>query len=382
MDSKAKEEQPAPSTPASEAAKPSPKLPEPKSPKTSSWKKFEERQTQRLLEEKQKQLMREQQERIRKEQETKQKQLYGYIPFKAPPAPIYEARPQSKQGMVPAAANRSGSALGSINFQTVQQIRPPSEMGTYRPVSRFHSFSTLPRPDYLDVESLYGMSQAMPPNYIHDHGHSVDATRPGSKLSFSYAGEFKRPASAMSGINIQPAFVPGNPGYPINEDQIPTKEIIDWSVVNLSSCLQFLFGLAIFAVGACRMMLRAENAKGQELFFAISVMISGIFGYFSVRSQSYTMVMWCFVHSLINAVFTFVPLFTGVLALLPYLNTPNKTIIGNTNEPVEVDITLIVLSILELATALVISLYGCRAAGRTMQTVVHIRHKLLRMETL
>ncbi|CAD5223770.1 unnamed protein product [Bursaphelenchus okinawaensis] len=362
---------------AEETQKPT-RLPEPRSPKTSSWKKFEERQTQKLLEEKQKQLLKEQQEKAKKEQETKQKQLYGYVPFKAPPTPIYEVRPQAKASLVNSVSiSRPGAAMGNGNQPNVH-FRPPSEMGTYRPASRFQSFTTLPRPDYLDVESLYGPPPPQP--YLHEHNHSIDAARPGSKLSFAY--EYKRPASAMSGIQIQPPFIVTNSKYPVDECQIPTKEIVSWDALRLSSCLQILFGMAIFAVGASRMLMRAEYAKGQELFYGISVMVAGIFGYFSSRSQSFTMVMWYFAHSLMNAIFAFVPLFSGMVPLLQIYNNGGNRAVGTATEPIEVDFSLIILSGVEFAAALVVSLYGCRTLGRTIHAVVQIRNRLLRMEGL
>lgn len=56
--------------------------PTPQTPKTSSWRKHEEKMLEKQQQERQRQLHR-------------QQELYGYTPFKAPPYPIYDQRSQT-----------------------------------------------------------------------------------------------------------------------------------------------------------------------------------------------------------------------------------------------------------------------------------------------
>lgn len=67
--------------------------PTPQTPKTSSWRKHEERMLEKQHQERQRQLQR-------------QQELYGYTPFKAPPYPIYDQRSQTPREMGPTLGNK------------------------------------------------------------------------------------------------------------------------------------------------------------------------------------------------------------------------------------------------------------------------------------
>lgn len=81
------------STPAKEAkpTETASEPPAPSTPKTSSWRKHEERMLEKQQQEKQRQLLRQQQQ-----------DLYGYTPFKAPPYPVYDQRSQTPREYSPA----------------------------------------------------------------------------------------------------------------------------------------------------------------------------------------------------------------------------------------------------------------------------------------
>uniref|UniRef100_A0A915DCE3 G-protein alpha subunit n=1 Tax=Ditylenchus dipsaci TaxID=166011 RepID=A0A915DCE3_9BILA len=191
----------------------------------------------------------------------------------------------------------------------------------------------------------------------------------------------------MSNTRGAPTFMPYLGGaYPLphpsllDEDALnraAIKQIVDWGSLNLSSCLQILFGSCIFALGVARMFLRADYAKGQELFYGISVVCAGLIGYFAVRHRSYCMAVSCFVLSIINAVLVFVPFLSGILPLIPLLTAASSgkpsISINGTNEPIEVDLALSILSLLQFAASLIVGVYGCRAVGSTIGHVEQLR---------
>lgn len=71
------------------------------------------------------------------------------------------------------------------------------------------------------------------------------------------------------------------------------------------------------------MFMRAEYAKGQELFYGISVVTAGVFGYLAARHRNYCLAVTCFVHSLINALLAVIPFVTAVLPVIPLLGVKN-----------------------------------------------------------
>lgn len=90
--------------------------PTPQTPKTSSWRKHEERMLEKQQQERQRQLLRQQQQEI-----------YGYSPFKAPPYPIYDQRSQTPREYVP-------NMYGPSRFEVMQQengqpVRPGTDVG-------------------------------------------------------------------------------------------------------------------------------------------------------------------------------------------------------------------------------------------------------------
>jgi len=103
---------------------------------------------------------------------------------------------------------------------------------------------------------------------------------------------------------------------------------------------------------------------------------AGLIGYFAVRQKSACLAVACFVLSMINAVLVFVPFLSGLLPLIPMMSSASKQpsiSISGGNEPIEVDLALAILSMLQFATAIVVAVYGCRSAGATVQHVEAMR---------
>ncbi|KAI1730195.1 hypothetical protein Ddc_02880 [Ditylenchus destructor] len=358
----------------------------------------------------------------RKHEEQKQQNAgpFGYVPFKnqTAPLPIYGIRGNtavSGQSRAPQMLNpadflhstyapphalRPDSAMvpprdNNISQRGAGDSRPGSEMGMYlasKVPSRYQSYTTLPRPEHVEIDDLHNFqaSQQFAANDIYgmSRGKSSNPAFYAEKQNIYGIAKHPshRPASAMS--TSRPGMMPyiASGHYPLPHPAIfdesgngRMKEIVDWGSLNLSSCLQVLFGSCIFALGVARMFLRADYAKGQELFYGISVVCAGLVGYFSVRHRSYCMAVSCFVISIINAVLVFVPFLSGILPLIPLLSAAQSTngkpriSINGTNEPIEVDLALAILSLLQFAACVVVGVYGCRAAGTTVNYVEQLR---------
>lgn len=75
------------------------------------------------------------------------------------------------------------------------------------------------------------------------------------------------------------------------------------------------------------MFMKAEYAKGQELFYGMSVVTAGVFGYLASRHRNHCLAVTCFVHSLINAILAIVPIVTAILPIIPLLEVKNVAFI-------------------------------------------------------
>ncbi|KAI1719012.1 hypothetical protein DdX_06129 [Ditylenchus destructor] len=309
----------------------------------------------------------------RKHEEQKQQNAapFGYVPFKnqTAPLPIYGIRgntavsgqPRAPQMLNPADflhstyapphVLRPDSAMvpprdSNISQRGAGDSRPVSEMGMYLPSkvpSRYQSYTTLPRPEHVEIDDLHnfqaGQQFASNDIYGMTRGKSSNPAFYAEKQNIYGIAKLPshRPASAMS--TSRPGMMPyiANGHYPLPHLPIfdengngRIKEIVDWGSLNLSSCLQVLFGSCIFALGVARMFLRADYAK-------------------------------------------------GILPLMPLLSAAQSTngkpriSINGTNEPIEVDLALAILSLLQFAACVVVGVYGCRAAGTTVNYVEQLR---------
>uniref|UniRef100_A0A1I8B694 Uncharacterized protein n=1 Tax=Meloidogyne hapla TaxID=6305 RepID=A0A1I8B694_MELHA len=248
--------------------------------------------------------------------------------------------------------------------------------------SRCQSYTTLPRPEpeMLDEivynnknQQIYGgqdeiHSQFRPP--IRSASRSINSKNPSINFSpphFPY----------VNGGGFVPTNVENN--FDINWSSDHETETIPWSTISLTSWLTIVFGAAIFCLGGVRLYWRADFAKGQELFYGISAICNGLVGFFASHNKSFSMFVATFLLCALNVVFIFVPFLSGILPLVPLLSTNNKPHISltSTKEPIEVDIGLAVLALMQasyfLATAFSLLLYGCKAFGASMKRVEQLK---------
>uniref|UniRef100_A0A915MBH4 Uncharacterized protein n=1 Tax=Meloidogyne javanica TaxID=6303 RepID=A0A915MBH4_MELJA len=301
-------------------------------------------------------------------------QIYGFVPVKDPTPGL----------------NTKASLYGTtIRPSPQKQIRSPPDNFLHSNKmmpSRCQSYTTLPRPEpeILDEivynnknQQIYGgqeeiLSQFRAP--IRSVSRSINSKNQSINFSpshFPYA----------NGGFVNPTNIENN--FDINWSSDHETETIPWSTISLTSWLTIVFGSAIFCLGGVRLYWRADFAKGQELFYGISAICNGLVGFFASHNKSFSMFVATFLLCALNVVFIFVPFLSGILPLVPLLSTNNKSHISltSTKEPVEVDIGLAVLALMQainffnfqLATAFSLLLYGCKAFGATMKRVEQLK---------
>nr|CAD2200737.1 unnamed protein product [Meloidogyne enterolobii] len=257
--------------------------------------------------------------------------------------------------------------------------RPGSDLGMYKMMpSRCQSYTTLPRPEPEIIDEIvynnknqqiYGGHEEIHSQFrapIRSVSRSINSKNPSINFSpshFPYA----------NGGFVNPTNIENN--FDINWSSDHETETIPWSTISLTSWLTIVFGSAIFCLGGVRLYWRADFAKGQELFYGISAICNGLVGFFASHNKSFSMFVATFLLCALNVVFIFVPFLSGILPLVPLLSTNNKSHISltSTKEPVEVDIGLAVLALMQLATAFSLLLYGCKAFGATMKRVEQLK---------
>uniref|UniRef100_A0A183CBT2 Uncharacterized protein n=1 Tax=Globodera pallida TaxID=36090 RepID=A0A183CBT2_GLOPA len=279
--------------------------------------------------------------------------------------------------------NRPESALNYIGGKNKKQqlnlglmgSRPVSDMGMYKLTpSRCQSYTTLPRPEH-------GVPELM-------------SFRSPSVLSGSRSLGRKN----STATSLPPAYFGPNSNVLFNSSQIDfgaglndrhdehghQQEMTPWSTISLSSWLTIVFGSAIFCLSAVRLYWRADIVKGsQELFYGISAICAGILGVLASQHRSYCMLVAAFLHFATNVVF-FVPFISGILPLVPFITStsasftgankqsPLLNLGGTVNNSKELPVlagAMVMLSLLQLAAAFSLLLYGCRTFGRTMRYI-------------
>ncbi|KAK6756959.1 hypothetical protein RB195_015032 [Necator americanus] len=255
----------------------------------------------------------------------------------------------------PQAGFRSVSAMG-------QQIRPPSrqsDTGIAQCVgSRYQSYCTLPRPEEVDAETLSEMHSNLHAFYgptipkVVSRPPSVATLVPG--LAPGMASDFIRPPTGLPAATV--AMGAPSPKKP--------TEIVSWNTLSLICSMQVLCSLAIFGLGVGRMLQGAKWAIGVELVYALVVMIAGLSGIYSVRQRSYAAATFSFGLTTISTILAVPPFGLGIFPTIPWAfseATPSVWI--NPSEPLELDLGLSLIVLIQFVLSLILSISGCRSVG-------------------
>ncbi|KAL6743078.1 hypothetical protein Aduo_016162 [Ancylostoma duodenale] len=270
----------------------------------------------------------------------------------------------------PSAGYRSASAMA-------QHMRPASrqsDAGIAQCIgSRYQSYCTLPRPEEVDPETLSEMHSNLHAFYgpaapkVVSRPPSVATLVPG--LGPGMASDFIRPPSAFPAPGVAMSAPP------------PTKqkEIVSWNTLSLICSMQVLCSLAIFGLGVGRMIQGAKWAIGVELAYALLVMIAGLSGIYSVRQRSYTAAALAFGLTAFSTIFAIPPFILGLFPAVPWaFSEATPSMWMNQNEPLELDLGLSLIVLIQLILSLVVSISGCRSVGVLCGIVeeVKLRHDL------
>uniref|UniRef100_A0A0K0E2A6 MARVEL domain-containing protein n=1 Tax=Strongyloides stercoralis TaxID=6248 RepID=A0A0K0E2A6_STRER len=368
-------------------------------------------------------------------QEKSQKQLggiYGYTPFVRPPTTnatfnpntlpdtIYGVRPGSAiprpqignkistNGVI----SRPSSALDNIYSGSMQrpESRTGSEYGMPIIGSRYQSYTTLPRPEQLDNEqinnygpySIYGTSQQAYGAASRGRQIPVEGVYGYGGRNIMKGAPISRPASALSNIMIpngfgKPAYL--NPAFSVSNmymgqpaaTTIPSKTgpimlstenvgykkkgtLINNSGLSVCSSMQVISGLCFIGIGIARIILNAKWAFGIEVAFGFLSILTGLLGVIGLRNKNYSCSVASFIISNANIYFVIIPFLIGLIPLLPFhIRSDTFVVLIGNDEPIEVDIALTVLCIIQFFLSLTMTIFGCRSWGITMDHVEHLR---------
>uniref|UniRef100_A0A0K0FYN9 MARVEL domain-containing protein n=1 Tax=Strongyloides venezuelensis TaxID=75913 RepID=A0A0K0FYN9_STRVS len=369
------------------------------------------------------------------EQEKVQKHagnIYGYTPFSRPtnsnatfnpnslPDTIYGVRPGSaipraqigNKVPVNGISSRPGSALDNIYSGGIQRpdSRTGSEYGMPIIGSRYQSYTTLPRPEQLDSEqlnnyasySIYGNPQQIYGTAQRGHQIPVENIYGMSGRNAMKGAPISRPASAMSNMMIpngfgKPAYL--NPAFSVSNiymgqpaaTTIPSKTgpmmissdnigfkrkgtLINNSGLSVCASMQVVSGLCFIGIGIARIALNAKWAFGIEVAFGFLSILAGLLGVIGMRNKNYSCSVASFIISNASTYFVIVPFLIGLIPLLPFhIRSDTFVVLIGNDEPIEVDIVLTVLCVIQFFLSLTMSIFGCRAWGLTMDHVEHLR---------
>ncbi|CAJ0957299.1 unnamed protein product, partial [Mesorhabditis belari] len=295
-------------------------------------------------------------------------------------------------GLPPTHHFRSVSAMGHPGHPTMPAMGTfqrtgsrTSEVPVPQMGSRYHSYTTLPRPDQpLDPYQLHDH-----PFYAH-HFYQPQHQQPQPKMIISrppsamppqqMGAEFGQPIPAIvqkSPQNSQPfpvtSAIQSNPNMSTSMTS-RRSEIVSWNALSLLCSLQVLCGLAIFGLGVFRMLQHAKWALGVELGYAISVLISGMAGISSVRSTSYCGATFAYVLAAANCLFSGAPFVLGLLPIIPYgFPSVDPRFLVNKDEPFEIDLAMSLVVAISCLLSFVMVIFGCKALGNACRVVEKLK---------
>ncbi|KAH7724966.1 Protein T19C4.1 [Aphelenchoides avenae] len=352
------------------------------------------------------------------EQQPHAQSIYGYVPFKSAPLPaIYGIRTTTPQPLNPAdymhsiyappQALRPDPAAARDGNQR-QESRPGSEMGLYRPSSRYQSYTTLPRPEIVDIDDAHqhhfrqvpgheiygttamrGQPQAFPVKKEgppQDKMAKIPTGRSPSALSganpMRTSEHFPQPITGHKSLYGMPPPSAADFGYPNDAfgAEAQSESIINWYKLQTASMLHVAVGVALFAIGILRIFVHADYAKGTDVFYGVSVVTAGLVGFLGSRFRSYTMSIAAMVHAVVNTVFAFGPTAAASIQLMRLLdaaNNPSAAFEGDSSALWEPYVAMALVSVLEFALALCTCVIGFKAAAALIQYVEVFRQEYL-----
>ncbi|CEF69039.1 Hypothetical protein SRAE_2000369100 [Strongyloides ratti] len=369
------------------------------------------------------------------EEQKAQKQLggiYGYTPFTRPTNSnatfnpntlsdtMYGGRPGSaiprpqigNKISVNGVTSRPSSALDNIYSCGIQrpESRTGSEYGMPIIGSRYQSYTTLPRPEQLDNEqlnnygpySIYGASQQVYGTTPRGRQIPVDNIYGVGGRNIMKGAPISRPPSALSNMMVQnnfgkPAYL--NPAFSVSNiymgqpaaTTIPSKTgpmmlssenvgykkkgtLVNNSGLSVCSSMQVVSGLCFIGIGIVRIILNAKWAFGIEVAFGFLSILTGLLGVIGLRNKNYSCSVASFIISNANTYFVIIPFLIGLIPLLPFhIRSDTFVVLIGNDEPIEVDIALTVLCVIQFFLSLIMAIFGCRAWGLTMDHVEHLR---------
>lgn len=257
--------------------------------------------------------------------------------------------------------------------------------------SRYQSYCTLPRPEQIEfdqhstygseishmaqqINMLYGSYNAKPISDIQPifAQSQVNASRPPSQMLVG------APGMASDYLNRQPSVYDVEPTVspPETEEEIlkPAKDIVYFDALSLLSVFQVLCAIAIFTCGVLRLIWHAKWALGIELAFAIFVFIAASLGIYANSKRSHCAAIGAFVLSAFASLIALIPLILGLFPTVPLtFPTADAELFVHEDESHIVDYLLSFACFAEMVIALITSIYGCHAIGRTMTHVEKLR---------
>uniref|UniRef100_A0AC34QFS9 Uncharacterized protein n=1 Tax=Panagrolaimus sp. JU765 TaxID=591449 RepID=A0AC34QFS9_9BILA len=278
----------------------------------------------------------------------------------------------------------------SVLTATDMNSRPGSELGMFRLPSRYQSYTTLPRPEQLPVDTqpiqqpIYG---TMLPKVAINHNRTASIDR-----NSIYGTTEKRPLSQISGskslhtIHTEPCLPRvgskaalsfyGVP-YP-DEDPYGPKSAISWDSLNLLGALQILFGILILVVSGLRLFESPSNSHVYEIGFSILLVTNGLISCLSAFQHNYSLFVITLVFSTINLLLSSFPIYSGSE---PFFNIPEQKIITafdaiktqQTSPSNQLKFCLLVTSLVAALACLGNVLICCKSMGKLLFHVETLR---------
>uniref|UniRef100_A0A7E4W2N8 Conserved plasma membrane protein n=1 Tax=Panagrellus redivivus TaxID=6233 RepID=A0A7E4W2N8_PANRE len=342
---------------------------------------------------------------------------FGYVPFKNAPVPIYgnRANPNgipttisetSSDMTGPMTANRAIYAQhayqaspqlprpDSVLTATDINSRPGSELGLFRLPSRYQSYTTLPRPEHvqLDVNQLqHGMAQPIygasgipkaSVNTIDRNSIYGTAMHPEkrslSQLSGSKSLHTVHTDTYMPRVGSKAAFG-SQYGLPYEDESASgLKSVVSWNMLSTLYSLQVLVGILVLFTGGGRVFFQSGYALGYEMAYGVSILTNGFVGVLAICQHGYSLVIFTNLLALLNTIFSTLPIYIGSRPFLDVI-TQVRVIMLTAEKPVpdsniyELDLVLVVVAAFGFLVSASIVVLFCRMIGKAIQHLEAVR---------
>jgi hypothetical protein len=272
-----------------------------------------------------------------------------------------------------------------------------------RPSSRYQSYTTLPRPEIVDVEEMPPPQFRQMAGEVYGtnamHGgtpRSQQSTQPGKQqMAEEEMAKIprNRTPSLMNATNpIRTAEHFPQPfmhnkvlynmsqakfGYASEPMEVQSAEsIIPWNKMHILSGIYFVIGLGLLVVGTFRMFHKADYGKGLDVFCGIAAITAAILGYGGAKRRSYSMANAFFVLSLINVGLAIATLTSAIVPLLQLIEADSEQSFGS-GVFLEAYTALAFISVLLLSVAIATSIFGFQSIGQVVEYVELYRQEFI-----